>query len=221
MIFKDRQEAGKKLGNVLLRYKENNPIILALPRGGVPVGFEIAKILGGKLDIVIVRKLGYPHKNETGIGAIAEGNELVLNTPFSDYPMVTSAKIKEIILAEQKELRRRINLYRKNKRMISIRKKTVILVDDGLATGASMRVAISLVKKFQPKKIVVAVPVGEESTISLIGREVDEAVCLAVPYVFQAVGMWYDNFPQVTDGEVIHILRKANELKHSNRFSMI
>lgn len=212
MIFRDRIDAGQKLAQKLEVYKKENPVVLALPRGGVPIGFEIAKKLNAPLDVLVARKLGAPLNPEFGIGAIAEGSTEVLDQEIIDYLGLTKEEISQVEKVEQKELARRVKKYRGKSSLPKVTGKTVILVDDGLATGVTAKAAIKAILKRNPKKLIVAIPVcaadATDSLRSLVRPFVDEVVCLATPLDFAAVGLWYQNFGQVSDEEVINYLHR-------------
>lgn len=213
ILFRDRAQAGIQLAHRLAHYKkQSNTVVLALPRGGVPVGFEVAKALQLPLDILLVRKVGFPGHEEYAIGAIASGGFCVMQPEAQE---VRPALVEQTIQRELQEIERREALYRVGHPAFPLQNKTVILVDDGLATGATMRVAIKAVKQAQPARIVIAVPVSAPETVTEITDEVDEIVCLATPQPFQAVGLWYRNFFQVSDDEVIALLTQSR-LLHKN-----
>jgi putative phosphoribosyl transferase len=205
--FADRTEAGKMLAEALSKYAgKTNVLVLALPRGGVPVAHEIAEALAAPLDLWLVRKLGVPGREELAIGAIAEGGVRVLNRDIIRLLDVDQASLDTVMAREQTELERRNNHYRQGKPPPDVLGKTVILVDDGLATGATMRAAIVSLKAAGAERIVVAVPVGTASASEKIQKEVDELVCLGTPEPFYGVGKWYDDFSQTTDEEVLALL---------------
>lgn len=207
MIFKDRRQAGQLLAKTLVEYdKMPNAIILALPRGGLPIADEIQKVLQIPLDICLVRKLGAPGHKELAIGAIAMDNVCVLNQNIINSLGVTKPQIEHIIKIEQEELTRRNILYRKGRPAPQVKNKSVILVDDGLATGATMQAAINAVKAMGAKEIVVAIPVSAADTYQEIKVKINKIICLQVEELFFAVAQWYEDFPQVTDDEVIKIL---------------
>lgn len=210
MIFKDRHEAGQYLASFLKHYS-NSPevVVLALPRGGVPVAFEVAQPLKAPLDVFIVRKLGVPGHEELAMGAIASGGMLVLNHQVVRRLNLPDAVVDRVVRRELAELNRREQEYRNSRRPIDVQGKTVILVDDGLATGSSMRAALSALRQRGPDRIVVAVPVGAEETCSEFRNEADESVCATTPDPFFAVGQWYEDFSQTTDGEVSELLQRA------------
>jgi putative phosphoribosyl transferase len=205
--FRNRREAGQFLATKLENYaRRQDVIVLALPRGGVPVGFEIASRLNVPLDIFLVRKLGAPVFEELAMGAIASGGVRVLNHEVIGRFGITPQMIEAVAVEEQRELERREREYRGDRKPIAIRDRTIILVDDGLATGASMRAAVMALKQQQPKRIVVAVPVGAAATCQMFQGEVDEVVCGIEPRDLGAVGAWYTDFTQTTDEEVRSLL---------------
>ncbi|MDD2340694.1 MAG: phosphoribosyltransferase [Methanosarcina sp.] len=212
-LFNDRVEAGRKLAKYLLKYANRSDVlILALPRGGVPVAFEVAKELNVKMDVFIVRKLGVPGNEELAMGAIASDNIRVLNED-----VVTSFQIPERVIDmvaenERRELERRESTYRGDRPKPEIKGSTIILIDDGLATGATMRAAAAALKTKSPAKIVVAVPTAAPDTCELLRKEIDEVICVATPEPFYGVGAWYEDFSQTTDKEVCELLDKARNL---------
>ncbi|ABM37494.1 erythromycin esterase family protein [Polaromonas naphthalenivorans] len=206
--FHDRHQAGVVLAEKLAPYAgRSSLLVLALPRGGVAVGFEVARALQAPLDIFVVRKLGFPGHEEYAMGAIASGGVRVM-TPLHGLS-VTPEEVAEAVAREQDELVRREQLYRGHRPPISIEGRTVILVDDGLATGATMRAAVLAVRQRHPAHLVVAVPVGAEDSCQAMRSEADEVVCVATPSPFRAVGLWYKHFPQASDEEVITLLEEA------------
>jgi predicted phosphoribosyltransferase len=207
--FRDRIEAGELLADSLQTYRDRDDVIvLALPRGGVPVAAEIARRLHVPFDVFVVRKLGVPGHEELAMGAIASGGVRLVNdevvVPLGIPPNV----IDSVARSEQIELARREELYRGTREPIGLTGKTVILVDDGLATGSTMRAAVMAVRRQQPARIVVAVPVGARETCAGLAREADDVVCLRTPDPFVAVGLWYRDFTPTTDGEVRSLLGK-------------
>ncbi len=210
--FRDRTEGGRLLAEKLTEYA-NRPdvIVLALPRGGVPVGFEVAKALRAPLDVLIVRKLGVPGQPELAMGAIASGGIRVLNEELLKHYPISEEEIEAVAAQEQKELERRERLYHGDRPTPEVRGRTVILVDDGIATGTTMRSAVEALKKQQPASVVIAVPVAAEATCEEFRRLKDHVVftCLAAPKPFFAVGLWYEQFPQTTDEEVRNLLERA------------
>jgi len=212
-LFTDRVDAGKKLAKELSKYANRSDVlILALPRGGVPVAFEVAKELNVKMDVFIVRKLGVPGNEELAMGAISSDNIRVLNEDIVRSFQIPERVINMVAENELKELERRERTYRGDSPKPVISGSIVILIDDGLATGATMRAAASAIKTKNPAKIVVAVPTGARDTCELFGREVDEVICIATPEPFYGVGAWYGNFSQTTDEEVCELLDKARAL---------
>ncbi len=210
MLYRNRSQAGKVLAETLHDYaNRGDVIVLALPRGGVPVAFEIARSLIAPLDVFIVRKLGVPGHEELAMGAIASGGIQVLNESVLSSLKIQPYVIDQVAAREQIELERREHSYRSDREPLNLEAMIVILVDDGLATGASMKAAVRAVKTRNPKKVIVAVPVAEKEIYLELGREVEEIVCAATPYPFQGVGQWYGDFTQVTDEEVRTLLALA------------
>jgi len=207
--FADRKQAGQVLAQRLLRYRDDgNVIVLALPRGGVPVAFEVAQALHAPLDVFIVRKLGLPGHEEFAMGAIATGGVKVMNPDIAGFH-VPEAAIEKVVARERSELERRELLYRGNRPPLAIEDRIVILVDDGLATGSTMLAAATAARRQRPQRIVVAVPVAAAETCQALRHEVDEVVCAITPEPFRAVGMWYADFRQVGDAEVHALLDTA------------
>jgi predicted phosphoribosyltransferase len=208
--FKNRYEAGRFLAERLSAYA-NRPdtLVLALPRGGVPVAYEIAKALGAPLDVFQVRKLGLPGHEELAMGAIATGGVRVRNPEVVEYLRIPDEVIDEVTARERQELERRERLYREGRPALSPRGRVVILVDDGLATGSTMRAAILALRQQQPASIVVAVPVAAKQTCEELRAVADEVVCAVTPDPFYAVGLWYEDFAQTTDEEVRELLARA------------
>jgi predicted phosphoribosyltransferase len=210
--FRDRVEAGRSLAELLSGYAgRDDVIVLALPRGGVPVGYEVAKALGAPLDVLVVRKLGVPGHEEFAMGAIASGGLLVLDQDLVRRLGIGRAEIERTVAAELRELERREAAYRDGREPPQLEGKTVILVDDGLATGSTMRAAALAVRQAKPARIVVAVPVAAAQTCDEFRDVVDEIVCGLTPQPFQAVGLWYDDFSQTSDDEVRALLSEAAE----------
>ncbi len=209
--FPDRVEAGQLLGRELARKlgKRDDVIVLALPRGGVPVGYEVAHALDAPLDVFIVRKLGVPGHEELAMGAIASGGVRVLNRDVLGYVPVSEKAIDAVAAREQRELERRERSYRGSRPPLDVRNKTVIVVDDGLATGSTMRAAVAAVRKMEPRAVLVAVPVAAPTTCDEFRDEGIDTICLRTPEPFQAVGLWYEDFSQTTDEEVHELLDRA------------
>ncbi|MGZ3608505.1 MAG: phosphoribosyltransferase [Ktedonobacteraceae bacterium] len=210
--FHDRKEAGKLLAAKLTAYaNKQDVIVIALSRGGVPVGFEIAQALHVPLDVIVVQKLGVPGQEELAMGAIATGNVRILNNDVVQFLSIPNELIDKIALNEQHELERRERLYRGDRPAYDISGRTVILVDDGIATGATMHAAVAAIKQRQPSGIIIAVPTAAPSTCDEFAMEVDDLVCVIRPEPFIAVGYWYRQFSQTSDDEVRRLLERANQ----------
>lgn len=216
MLFKDREDAGRRLGIELKEY-ENDPdtIIIALPRGGVVIGYEIAKKLNLPLDIVCPRKIGAPFNEEFAIGAITETGEGIFSEDLVKELGISKDYLEKMMDEEKKKAKWRLDHYRKNRPPRNLKNKRVIIVDDGLATGSTMKAAIKTVRAEKAKEIIMAVPVSPPDTLKALKREVDTAVCLAAPPSFFAVGQFYDFFDQTTDEEVISLLESPIEKKQN------
>ncbi|MCD6045243.1 MAG: phosphoribosyl transferase [Gammaproteobacteria bacterium] len=209
-IFNDRAEAGQQLAKKLLAYQNRKDLlILALPRGGVPVAFEIAKLLHAPMTVFLVRKLGVPGYEEVAMGAIAEGNIPIFNNELIHSLNVTAQQIQHILQKEQNELARRLQHYRQGKPLPALHHKIIILVDDGAATGATFKAAIHALKIFKPKKLIVAIPVASQNSLQEITSLVDEIAYLAAPEPFYGVGQWYQHFDQTSDEEVLNLLQAS------------
>ncbi len=209
-IFRDRSDAGRQLAKRLMHYAgQSDVVVLALPRGGVPVAYEVARALHAPLDIFLVRKLGVPGHEELAMGAIASGGVRVLNPDVIEGLAIPDRVIDAVARREQQELERRERAYRKGRPPVPIQGKVVILIDDGLATGASMQAAVEGLKAQGPRRIVVAVPTAAPETCAAFKQFVDEVVCVVTPRPFFGVGQWYDNFSQMTDEEVQAYLAQA------------
>jgi len=210
LLFRDRAEAGRLLGAELAsRNLPQDSIVLALPRGGVPVGFEVARALAAPLDVVVVRKLGVPWQPELAMGAIASGGVRILDERLILQEGIPSEEIESVAANEAQEVERRELLYRGDRSPLELRNRPVILVDDGLATGSTMLAAVKCVQSRQPSAVTVAVPVASRQACTLIRNEADDCVCLATPTPFIAVGEWYQDFRQTSDVEVRELLRQA------------
>ena len=210
MLFRDRTEAGRALSRLLAKYAgRQDVLVLGLPRGGVPVAYEVAAALHAPLDVFLVRKLGVPGAEELAIGAIASGGVRVLDPPLIRRLQISPGAIEYVTRAEERELDRRERSYRAGLPPLDVRGKQVILVDDGLATGASMRAAVSAVRRLGPAWVVVAVPVAPISARGEISSVADEFVCAATPEPFYSVGRFYDRFDQTSDEEVHDLLNRA------------
>jgi predicted phosphoribosyltransferase len=212
--FHDRREAGTRLAALLQHYAGRpDVVVLALPRGGVPVAFEVAEALGAPLDVFLVRKLGMPGHPEFAMGAIASGGIRVLSRDVLSMYGVSDAAVEQVARIEQAELERREREYREHHPAADITGKTVILIDDGLATGSTMKAAVEAVRALKPARVIVAVPVGAPQTCFEFRAIADEAVCASMPEPFSAVGLWYDDFSQTSDAEVRELLgRHARKL---------
>lgn len=205
----DRADAGRQLAQALRSYQRENAIVLGLPRGGVLVAKEVSRILGKPLDVMVVRKVGVPWHPELAIGAVGPKGVLFLNHDLMQQLHLDLAQLEDPILRERAELERRLQLFRDGRPFPDLRDKTAILVDDGLATGATARAAIAATRALGAGKIVLAVPVGAYATVSDLRHEVDELVCLQAPDDFQAVSLWYERFPQNSDAEVVGLLQQV------------
>lgn len=215
--FRNRTEAGKLLAGQLTDYANRSDVlVLGLPRGGVPVAYEVAKELNAPLDVCLVRKLGVPGHKELAMGAIAAGGVRVINENVIDWLRISPETINEVAAMEIRELDRRSHIYRGNRPLPKVKNHTIILVDDGIATGATIRAAISTLKKQKPRKLVVAVPVAGVSTCEELQAEVDEVVCILKPEDLYAIGLWYEDFQQTTDAEVCELLTRQKLLVANN-----
>jgi putative phosphoribosyl transferase len=208
--FRNRSEAGRVLGELLSAYAgREDVVVLALPRGGVPVGFEVARVLGVALDLFVVRKLGVPGREELALGAVASGGVRVLNEGLVAALGLGEREIKPIVERELAEVERRERAYRGGRPPLELERKVAILVDDGLATGATMRAAVLAVRQLGPQRVVAAVPVAAPQTCHAFRGDVDEIVCALTPEPFFAVGVWYADFGQTDDEEVRELLQEA------------
>jgi predicted phosphoribosyltransferase len=211
-IFRDRREAGRLLAAKLSAYARlPHVLVLALPRGGVPVAFEVSRNLGAPLDVFVVRKLGVPGREELAMGAVATGGVRVLNDDVVRALQIPENVIDVVVSKERQELERQERLYRDGRPPPDVRDRTVILVDDGLATGATMHAAILAVAQQKPARIIVAVPTAPPETCDEFRAEVDEVICAITPEPFRAVGLWYEDFSQTTDEEIRNLLFRAQE----------
>ena len=206
MRFSNRREAGKQLAGALGHIRDSKPVVVGLPRGGVVVAREVAQLLGADLDVLVVRKIGAPGQQELGLGAIAEGGVLLLNKPLMRQMRVTKDQLQATIDAENAELVRRLERYRGDREPIDVTGRTVVVVDDGLATGGTARVAAGALRHLGAGAITLAVPVGSSGTVKELGAVFDEVVCLSTPPMFFAISQAYDDFEQTSDEEVVAIL---------------
>lgn len=211
-MFSDRRDAGRRLARLLRDYADEKPVVLALPRGGVPVAAPVAIAFGAPLDVVVVRKLGVPGQPELAMGAVVEAGRPVTirNEAIIRVAHVSEVEFDEVRAAELAEARRRRELYVGRGRRLSLKGRAVIVIDDGIATGASMRAAVKAVRKQQPARLVVAVPVAARTSLEALRGEVDDIVCVDVRDDLRAIGVYYDDFEQVSDDEVIAALRSVN-----------
>ncbi|HEX4770890.1 MAG TPA: phosphoribosyltransferase [Bryobacteraceae bacterium] len=206
-MFRDRLDAGRALAELVAgAIDDPESLVLALPRGGVPIGYEVAREIGADLDVSLVRKLGLPGQEECAIGAIASGGVRVLNAALIKEVQLSYSIIDQITAREECELQRREELYRAGRPALPVQNRTVVLVDDGLATGATMKAASLALRLQKPKRIIVAVPVAAEQTCHELRKDVDELICAHTPWPFMSVGTWYEDFSQTTDEEVQQFL---------------
>jgi putative phosphoribosyl transferase len=210
-LFADRSEAGRALARRLLRFRDARPVVLALPRGGVPVGYEVAQVLDAPLDLVLVRKIGAPFQPELAIGAVVDGRrpETVLNEEMVREFQTPGSYIAEQSARKLEEIERRRELYLAGRARAPIEARTAIVVDDGIATGATMEAALHATRRANPKRLVLATPVAPPDTIERLRPQADEVVCLATPRLFDAIGSFYEDFRQLSDEEVVDLLQQA------------
>ena len=210
-VFRDREQAGRQLAEALVRFKGRDPVVLALPRGGVPVAFEIARSLEAPLDLVLVRKIGAPFQPELAIAAVVDGEkmEITVNEDLVEGLALPEGYVREQAAREVQEIERRRELYLHGLARVGVEGKTALIVDDGIATGATIRAALRAVRRRQPSRLVLAVPVAPPDTVERLRREVDEVVCLSTPAYFGAIGQFYADFRQVGDDEVRELLERA------------
>ncbi len=212
IIFHNRHEAGRILGAKLIKYTNcSDGLILALPRGGVPVAFEISQKLNLPLDICLVRKLGVPGRQELAMGAIALGEVKIINREIVNWLQISPQIIEQVVAKEKQELERRDRSYRGQRPFPVIKNKTIILVDDGIATGSTIKAAIAALKQQKPRKIIVAVPVAPPIVCQELATEVDQMVCLSMPNSLHSISLWYEDFSQTTDSEVRFLLAQAHQ----------
>jgi len=216
--FIDRPDAGRALASRLAKYADRDDVVvLALPRGGVPVAYEVASALGAPMDVFLVRKLGTPGHRELAMGAIASGGIRVLNDDVVRWYGIPDAAIESVAREEEQELLRRERAYRQDRPAPDLARRTVIMIDDGLATGSTMRAAAQAVRARHPSRVVIAVPVGAKQTCAELASVADEVICARMPEPFSAVGQWYMNFDQTDDDEVRDLLQKSTRTPQAYR----
>jgi putative phosphoribosyl transferase len=209
--FADRRDAGRRLAQRLLSLAEEDPVVVALPRGGIPVADEVARALGAPLEILAVRKLGAPHNPEYGIGAIAEDGTRVFDPEALAVLGIDNRTVAEIVARESEELRRRVDAYRGERPPLDLEGRTVIVVDDGVATGVTDTAALRSIRRHRPRRLVLAVPVAAPESVSRLRQEADDVICLLAPALLYGVGQWYRDFSQVSDDEVISALNASTD----------
>ncbi|MGW0787417.1 phosphoribosyltransferase family protein [Streptomyces sp. NPDC002911] len=210
MLFADRTDAGRRLAVALRHLERRDPVVLGLPRGGIPVAYEVAQALGAPLDVIVVRKLGVPYHPELGFGAIGEGGVRVISDEIVRHAGVREKDLVSVERAEEAELARRVESYREGRPRLPLRGRAVVVVDDGVATGATARAACQVVRAQGAAHVVLAVPVASPDVVVRLGEDVDEVVCLSTPSLFSAVGEWYRDFSQTSDEEVVSLLARAS-----------
>jgi putative phosphoribosyl transferase len=219
MVYRDRRDAGKRLAELLRAYAQRpDVLVLALPRGGVPVAYEVARALNAPLDVFIVRKLGVPGHEEAAMGAIASGGIRVLNNDVIRALHIPQQVVEKVTAREQRELERREQLYRDDRPAPDVKGRTVILIDDGLATGATMRAALQALRHQRPARLIVAVPVAAPSACRELLDEADDVICARTPEPFFGVGWWYQHFEQASDQEVHNLLAQAAQERKIQQF---
>jgi predicted phosphoribosyltransferase len=207
--FEDRRDAGRRLAAKLSRFRDERPVVFALPRGGVPVGYEISRSLGAPLDVFVSRKLGAPDQPEFGIGAVAVGGVRILNWDVIRRLGIPDDYIERVTARELAEVNRRLRYFRGDRPELQVGGRTTILVDDGLATGVTARAAVAALRRRRPRRLILAAPVCAAQTAKIFLAEVDELICLKTPSDLGAIGFWYRDFEQTTDAEVVQLLEKA------------
>jgi putative phosphoribosyl transferase len=217
MQFLDRNDAGRQLASELLGLADEQPVVVALPRGGVPIALEVARALRAPLDILAVRKLGAPGNPELGVGAVAEDGTGILDPRSAGMAGMTQEVLDATLARESQELRRRVESYRDGRAAIPVRGRTVIVVDDGLATGLTDLAAVRALRKRGARRIVVAVPVGSSEAVSMLAKEADRVLCLMIPERFFGVGIWYRDFRPVSDAQVLALMAQANGAAATSR----
>ncbi|MER5553471.1 phosphoribosyltransferase family protein [Streptomyces sp. NPDC002793] len=210
MLFTDRTDAGRRLAAALRHLERRDPVVLGLPRGGVPVAYEVAQALGAPLDVIVVRKLGVPYRPELGFGAIGEGGVRVISDEIVRHAGVREKDLASVERAEEAELGRRAQAYREGRPRLPLKGRAVVVVDDGIATGATARAACQVVRAQGAAHVVLAVPVASPHVAAALREDVDEMACLSTPHLFSAVGEWYRDFSQTSDAEVVALLARAS-----------
>lgn len=208
-LFRDRRDAGARLAERLEHLRAESPVVLGLPRGGVPVAYEVATRLGAPLDVIVVRKLGVPFQPELGMGAVGEDGVIVLNDDVLRLARVRDDELARIEARERQEVERRARRFRGGRPRVDVTQRTAVIVDDGIATGGSARAALRVARAQGARRVVLAVPVGSPDTAAEMRQEADEVVCVETPFGFLAVGQAYANFTQTTDEEVVRLLAEA------------
>jgi putative phosphoribosyl transferase len=215
-LFEDREDAGRRLAGRLAPYADEHPVVFALPRGGVPVGAEVSRSLGAPLEVIVARKLGAPGQPEFGIGAVAPGGVLILNEHAVRALCIPEDYLERVSAWELEETTRRLQLFRGDRPYPDLEARTAILVDDGLATGVTARAALLALRRMNPWRLVLAVPVCAPQTAELLRPETDDLICLLAPAELEAIGLWYRNFEQVPDEEVVRLLEEARRPAESD-----
>jgi len=210
-MFADREDAGRQLAAKLLRFKDKDPVVLALPRGGVPIGLEVAAALDAPMDLVLVRKIGTPGQPELAVGAVVDGDkpELVINEEVKGLAHVTGEYITQQKALQLEEIERRRKLWLGDRPRVALKGRTALVVDDGIATGATVRAALHAVRRARPARLVLAVPVAPPDTIASLHDDADEIICLATPDIFWALSMFYSSFPQLDDNDVSALMERT------------
>jgi putative phosphoribosyl transferase len=218
--FRDREDAGQQLGAELRSYAKERPVVIALPSGGVPVGFEVARALGAPLDVWVVKKIEVPWFHELGVGAIAEGGQLSISRSFIDDIGITGLELAQATETARKDVNDSVRWLRGERARVSLRGRMVIVVDDGIASGGTMHAAVDAIRGESPKLIVLAVPVAPPGVLGELGPKVDRVVCLHTPTALHAIGLWYDDFTHVPDEEVLRLLERSRKLQATGEHTL-